>query len=115
MAQLGVNWREVSELSKRTLKNSEDFEDARAKFQETIKSLTACWKGTDAVTFITNSNNFLDYLHNDSEYLNQMGTFFKIGSSKYNGVVDEHEDDMKKYNERFEEDYHLEDRSDFVA
>lgn len=115
MARLGINWHEVSDLSKRTLENSEEFEDARSKYQETILSLEDCWKGLDARLFIINANKFLDYLKNDSDYLNEMGNFFKVGSTKYNSVVDEHENEMKKYNQDFGDDYHLNDGGNFFA
>lgn len=104
MGQLRVNWREVSDLSKRTLENSAEFEDARDKYQKIIQSLGDCWKGSDAATFITNADNFLEYLKNDSNYMSEMGNFFKTGSNRYNGVVDEYEEKMSRYNQRFEEE-----------
>ena len=104
MANLKVNWLEVSNLSKRTLNNSEDFENARQKYQDIINSLSRCWKGTDAETFIINANHFLEYLKNDTEYLGRMGEFFDKGSKMYNGVVSDHEEKMIRFNQVLQED-----------
>ena len=99
-----VNWKEVSDLSRRTLNNSEQFEEARKRYQEIINTLPLCWRGTDSETFVTNANHFLNYLKNDSEYLKDMGNFFKAGSNMYNSVVNEHEEKTRRLNQRLEEE-----------
>ncbi len=104
MANLKVNWLEVSDLSKRTLNNSSDFEKARERYQEIINSIPTCWGGKDAETFVTNANNFLEYLKNDTQYLEDMGNFFKKGSKMYDGVVSEHEEKFKRLNQILQED-----------
>ena len=50
MRTVKVNWREVSELSKRTLNNYEEFERARENYQSIINTIPQCWKGTDSET-----------------------------------------------------------------
>ena len=101
MRKIGVNWYEVSELSKRTLNNSEEFEAARKKYQETLLSINENWEGPLAEKFIVDSYNFLEQLKNQSNYLSDMGNVFKKSSRKYSGVVEEHEERIKRMNQLY--------------
>lgn len=104
MRTVKVNWREVSELSKRTLNNYEEFERARENYQSIINTIPQCWKGTDSETFVTNANQFLDYLKNETSYLSDMGNFFKAGSNMYNSTVSEHEEKIRRLNQRLDDE-----------
>lgn len=98
-----VNWLELSNLSKSTLSNCEEFEDARKQYQQIIKSISDCWVGSDCDTFQLVANDFLEYLKGNTNYLNHVGKLFDISSKTYNSVVDEHTERFRRFNQLLEE------------
>lgn len=93
-----VNWVRLKAISNSTIKDADDFENARKKFQEIILSIPECWEGVDSNNFITNCNNFLEELKNDSVYLRMLGEYFDKSSQAYGNTVSKHSEKMKKIN-----------------
>lgn len=105
MAQtLKVNWSNVSDLSKNTLANSEEFEKARKNFLDILNSLPECWEGDDATTFIENSVSYVTSLEKDTVYFELLGKYFETSSEKYGTVVNENAERVEKINHSLDDD-----------
>ena len=89
MNKININWKELRNLSNKTEENLIIFENSRKKFQEIIVSIEECWKGIDSNNFIIQTNNYLESLKNDTEYLNKWITLFRRSANRYNGGIDE--------------------------
>lgn len=101
---INVNWSQVKDLGKRTLNNQEEFEICRAKLQEICNSVSTCWKGIDADSFITSTNNFYNSLKTDSAYLETWGDFFNKSSMAYSTTVEEGAMRVRQARDLFEEE-----------
>lgn len=89
MNKININWKELRNLGTKTEENLVLFENSRKKFQEIIFSIEECWKGIDSNNFIIQTNNYLESLKNDTEYLNKWVTLFRRSANRYNGGIDE--------------------------
>jgi len=101
---LKVNWNEVGSLSKNTLEQSVEFEEARQHFQEIVNSITECWEGSDSEEFIKNADSFLTSLKKDSLYFEALGNYFDKSSKTYNKVVEDHAQKVEVINKNLEEE-----------
>ena len=101
---LKVNWSKLKEMGTKTEELGKEIEEARTNFQNIINSLNECWEGTDATAFVTNCNNFLNELKQDTLYFEALGQYFTKGSDSYSKTVKETSEKIKRMNQMLEEE-----------
>lgn len=96
---LKISFSGLNNLGNKTLEAHDMFEEGRSKYLEIIKSLNECWQGYDSEEFVRNASNYLNSLKNDSVYIENMGNFMCNSSKKYNRVVSDNTERMKREND----------------
>ncbi len=86
---INVDYNELSDLSARTKKNKNDFEECRKRFISIIESFRECWKGDEADYFIDKALVFFKTLGQETLDLEEWDNFFGKASLMYGNTEEE--------------------------
>ena len=86
---IDVDYNELSNLSARTKKNKNDFEECRKRFVSLIGSLRNCWEGDEADYFIDKAEVYFKTLGQETLDLEEWDNFFGKASLMYGNTEEE--------------------------
>lgn len=68
--------------------SSNDMKKILHNMEDTIASLSECWKGDDSIEFIDNAISYIENLHSDAVDLNTFSSQIKKDYLRYNAKID---------------------------
>jgi uncharacterized protein YukE len=86
---INVDYDELNNLSLRTKKNKNDFEECRKRFISIIGSFRECWEGDEADYFIDQAEVFFKTLGQETLDLEEWDDFFGKASIMYGNTEEE--------------------------